>query len=371
MRGKIRGGTILMSAVLVLVLGMIPMRAGAARLNRTSLILLRGQTSVLRLKKYPKKKKRFVWRKTGKAVKIIRKKRSAVRIKAAKPGTSVVKIRSGKKTLKCKVTVIGKNAEVKLGKGSGSTLELGARVAEATSSNPKVVRAIKQGTSVKLKALRGGTAKIMIIVAGGRVVKLEITVPGKDDKNPAEKETETPDTEPAVEKTETPGTEPSVTEPETPDTEPETPSTGVAMITDRPRLRIGCYHYCNSDQHDYANFYPRFIAPVLSIEEANIWIDDLNEEQKTAVEDNINLSNYSDEYKAKLLAVLHRKVVYDNNLKLELDTEFDDEFDTHYHSENGFACTASSSSDRNIYVYGEWTQIPEDEYEEWKKENIR
>lgn len=369
MRGKIRGGTILMSAVLVLVLGMIPMRAGAARLNRTSLILLRGQTSVLRLKKYPKKKKRFVWRKTGKAVKIIRKKRSAVRIKAAKPGTSVVKIRSGKKTLKCKVTVIGKNAEVKLGKGSGSTLELGARVAEATSSNPKVVRAIKQGTSVKLKALRGGTAKIMIIVAGGRVVKLEITVPGKDDKNPAEKETETPDTEPAVEKTETPGTEPSVTEPETPDTEPETPSTGVAMITDRPRLYIGCYYYCNSKDHDYANFYPRFIAPALSVEEANTWIDDLNEEQKTAVEENINASNYSDEYKAKLLAVLHREVTYDDARKAELREQFFDEFEVHMYPQG--TCRASSSSDRSIYVYGEWTQIPEDEYEEWKKENIR
>lgn len=359
-----------MSAVLVLILGMTPMRAGAARLNRTSLILLRGQTSVLRLKKYPKKKKRFVWRKTGKAVKIIRKKRSAVRIKAAKPGTSVVKIRSGKKTLKCKVTVIGKNAEVKLGKGSGSTLELGARVAEATSSNPKVVRAIKQGTSVKLKALRGGTAKIMIIVAGGRVVKLEITVPGKDDKNPAEKETETPDTEPAVEKPETPGTEPSVTEPETPDTEPETPSTGVAMITDRRTVRIGSLYHCNSDKHTYANYFPAFIAPSKSAAEAIAWIEDRKEEEKDFIEQKICESCYSDEYKEKLLNILHGKVELTDELKEALDSEFMEIFSSHFYSASGagFDCTASSSNP-TISFYGPWEMIEEDKYEEWKKLN--
>lgn len=370
-RGRRAGRSLLMMALLSLCFLMLPVKADAAKLDKTSVILLKGKTATVSLKKYPKTTKKFAWKKSGKAVKIIRKKKSTVRLKAVKCGTSVVKIKSGKKTLKCKVTVIKNNAGVKMDKGSNSMLELGKKVVEATSSNPKAVKVVKKGTAVKLTAVGSGTAKVMVITTGGAVTRIEVTVPGKTGDRPTADEPETPGTEPGVEKPDTPGTEPVETDSETPGSETEAPGAGVASITDRPRLYIGCYHYCNSDQHDYANFFPRFIAPVLSIEEANIWIDDLNEEEKTAVEENINASNYSDEYKAKLLAVLHEKVAYDNNLKLELDTEFDDEFESHYYSENGFACRASSSSDRRVYVYGEWTQIPGDEYEEWRKENIK
>lgn len=369
MKKKIRIRVILMVIAFVFLLSAAPIRTEAAKLDKTSVILLKGKTATLNLKKYPKNTKKFAWRKSGKAVKIVKKKKGTVKIKAVKCGTSVVKIKSGKKTLKCKVTVIGKNAEVKLDKGSGSTLELGAKVAEATSSNPKVVKVVKQGTSVKMTALRSGTVKIMVIVAGGKVIKLEITVPGKAAVNPAEEETEVPETEPAVVKPETPGTEPTVTKPETPGTETEVPGAGVASITDRPRLYIGCYYYCNSKEHDYANFYPRFLAPALSTEEANVWIDNLNEEQKMAVEENINASNYSDEYKIKLLTVLRREVAYDDDSKAELRDGFFDEFELHMYPQG--SCRASSSSDRNVYVYGEWTQIPGDEYEEWRKENIK
>lgn len=365
-RGRRSRKGLLMMALLSLCFLVLPVRAEAAKLDKTSVILLKGKTATVSLKKYPKKTKKFAWKKSGKAVKIIRKKKNTAKIKAVKCGTSVVKIKSGKKTLKCKVTVIKNNAEIKLAKGSGSVLELGKKVVEATSSNPKAVKVAKKGTAVKLTAAGSGTAKVMVITAGGAVTRLEITVPGKTGDKPTADEPGTPGTEPVVEKPETPGTEPVVTDPETPGSETEAPGAGVASITDRPRFYIGCYYYCKSDQHDYANFYSRFLAPALSTEEANAWIDALDEEQETAVEENINASNYSDEYKAKLLAVLHREVEYDDAKKAELRDEFFDEFEAHVD-----VCETSTSSDRNVYVYGEWTQIPEDEYEEWRKENIK
>ena len=366
---------LVMAAVFLFLFSAAPVKADAAKLDRTSVILLKGRTASIKLKKYPKKTKKFAWKKSGKAVKIVKKRKGMVKVKAVKCGTSAVKIRSGKKTLECRVTVIGKNAGVKLDKGTGSTLELGARVAEVASSNPKIVKAVNQGTSVKLTALRSGTAKVMAILAGGKVIKVEINVPGKGTDNPAGKVT--PDTEPGVEvpgteaKAETVETGAQTPSTETSETEAEMPDTGEASITDRPRLRIGAYYYCNSDQHDYANFLPRFLAANLTTMEANDWINDLNEEAQIAIQQHINKSNYSDEYKAELLAVLRKDITYDDATKAELTTKFFDEFDKHYHDSNGFLCTASSSSDRNIYVYGEWTQIPGNEYEAWKKENIK
>ena len=358
-----------MMALLSLCFLVLPVKADAAKLDKTSVILLKGKTATVSLKKYPKTTKKFAWKKSGKAVKIIRKKKSTVRLKAVKCGTSVVKIKSGKKTLKCKVTVIKNNAGVKMDKGSNSMLELGKKVVEATSSNPKAVKVAKKGTAVKLTAVGSGTAKVMVITTGGAVTRIEITVPGKTGDKPTADEPETPGTEPVVEKPETPGTEPIVTDPETPGSETEAPGAGVASITDRPRTRIGLYYYCNSDQHEYANFLPRFLAANLTTVAANDWINERNEEEKTAIEENINMSNYSDEYKAELLAVLYGDIAYDDDRKAELTTKFFDEFELHMYPQ-GF-CRASSSSDRNVYVYGEWTQIPEDEYEEWKKENIK
>ena len=77
----------------------------------------------------------------------------------------------------------------------------------------------------------------------------------------------------------------------------------------------------------------------------------------------INESNYSDEYKTKLLEVLHGEMILTDELKTALDTEVMDTFDDHCFE---YGC---SSSNPSVYFYGPWETIPGDEYEEWKKLN--
>lgn len=362
---------LVMAAVFLFLFSAAPVKAGAAKLDRTSVILLKGRTASIKLKKYPKKTKKFAWKKSGKAVKIVKKRKGMVKVKAVKCGTSAVKIRSGKKTLECRVTVIGKNAGVKLDKGTGSTLELGARVAEAASSNPKIVKAVNQGTSVKLTALRSGTSKVMAILAGGKVIKVEINVPGKGTGNPAGKVTpdtepgnEMPDTEPGVE---TPGTEAKAetveTGTQTPSAEtPETPSGGINHNVQRT-VNVGSLYHCNSDKHTFTCFYPNYIARSKTAEEAVAWINARPEEEKAFIEQNINESSYSDEYKTKLLGVLHGDVELTDELKTSLRDELMYTFDDHCFD---YGC---SSSNPNVYFYGPMVSVPDSEYEEWKKEN--
>lgn len=215
---KCRKSIFLALLVLICIL-MLPVKADAAKLDKTSFILLKGKTATVSLKKYPKKTKKFAWKRSGKAVKIIQKKKGTVKVKAMKLGTSVLKIKSGNKTLKCKVTVISSCAKTKLDQGSGTTLELGKKVKKVISSNPEVVKVSKKGTTVKLAARSSGKAQIVATTAGGSVTKLVINVPARKENTLPDKPGETGDLK-------QPETEPAVNPETNPETEPETPGNG-------------------------------------------------------------------------------------------------------------------------------------------------
>ena len=92
--------SIFLALLALLCVMMLPVKADAAKLDKTSFILLKGKTATVTLKNYPKKTRKFAWKRSGKAVKIIQKRKGTVKVKAVKPGTSVLKIKSGNKTLK-------------------------------------------------------------------------------------------------------------------------------------------------------------------------------------------------------------------------------------------------------------------------------
>lgn len=76
----------------------------AAKLNKTSLTLVKGKTYTLKLKGT---KKEATWKtKNKKIAKISGKKKSSVKVKAVKAGKTTITAKVGKKTYKCKVTVI-------------------------------------------------------------------------------------------------------------------------------------------------------------------------------------------------------------------------------------------------------------------------
>ena len=127
--------------------------------------------------------------------------------------------------------MIRSRAKTKLEKGSGTTLELGKKVTKATSSNPKIVKVSKKGTTVKLAALGSGKAQIVAATAGGGVTKLEIRVPARKENTlpdkPAETETpKQPETEPAVSSETNPATEPGTPGTEGTGNEKETEGNG-------------------------------------------------------------------------------------------------------------------------------------------------
>lgn len=373
-----RKGAILSVIAFLFILSITPIRADAAKLNKTSIILMKGRTSTVKLQKYPKKTKKFTWKTTGKAVKLVSRKKATAKVKAVKYGSSVLKIRSGKKTLKCKITVVRNHSKIKLAKGTG-IWELGSRVTNTYSSNTKVVKAARKGTSVKLTALGGGTASVYATTAG-TVYRVTVTVPGKPVKQP--EQPEKPQT-PATEEPETPGTEPGTPEtpgvPDTPEPPKETsewicpgcekcidPEFGLPTVTTiQVETCIGVLYHCNSNKHTYACFYPMFIATNKTAEEAIAWLGERNEEEKALIEQKISESYYSEEFKNKLLDILHGKTEITNEIKKSLRDELLDIFNDHIHE-----CTASSSSP-GVYYYGEWMRVSQCKLDEWKKLYIK
>lgn len=372
-----RKGAILSVIAFLFILSITPIRADAAKLNKTSIILMKGRTSTVKLQKYPKKTKKFTWKTTGKAVKLVSRKKATAKVKAVKYGSSVLKIRSGKKTLKCKITVVRNHSKIKLAKGTG-IWELGSRVTNTYSSNTKVVKAARKGTSVKLTALGGGTASVYATTAG-TVYRVTVTVPGKPVKPEQPEKPQTP----ATEEPETPGTEPGTPGvPDTPEPPEElgewecpgcekciNPESGLRKVTTiQATTRIGVLYYCNSDKHTYACFYPMFIATNKTAEEATAWLAERSEEEKALIEQKISESNYSEEFKNKLLNILHGETEITDELKKSLREEFFDEFELHMYPQG--SCTASSS-DTTVYFEGSWERVAFCKLDEWKKLYIK
>lgn len=101
--------TIIITLAFVCFIGTThPLNAEAAKkpkLNKTSISLQQGKTATLKVKGVSKKTKKYTWKVTGKAVKIVSKKKNTVKVKAVKNGKSLVKIKVNGKTLKCAVKV--------------------------------------------------------------------------------------------------------------------------------------------------------------------------------------------------------------------------------------------------------------------------
>lgn len=370
-----RKGAILSVIAFLFILSITPIRADAAKLNKTSIILMKGRTSTVKLQKYPKKTKKFAWKTTGKAVKLVSRKKATAKVKAVKYGSSVLKIRSGKKTLKCKITVVRNHSKMKLAKGTG-IWELGSRVTNTYSSNTKVVKAARKGTSVKLTALGGGTASVYATTAG-TVYRVTVTVPGKPVQQPEKPQT------PATEQPETPGTEPGTPEtpgtPDTPEAPEETsewicpgcekcidPEFGLPTVTTiQARTDIGSLYHCNNAQHTYVCFMPTYLGRNKTAEEATAWINERNQEEKAMIEQKVSESDYPEEFKNKLLDVLCGRVELTEELKTSLAYELLDIFGDHCYA---YGCSSSSPT---VYYYGEWMRVSECKLDEWKKLYIK
>ena len=89
----------------------------------------------------------------------------------------------------------------------------------------------------------------------------------------------------------------------------------------------------------------------------------MENDEKALAEQKIQESDYPQEYKDKLIIILQGKEILTDISKKELDSEFFD-----YLSNHRFSCGGSTSSE-SVYFYGPWEQIPDSEYDEWKKQN--
>lgn len=92
----------------VCLLGMVnplQIEAKKPKLNKTSIVLRKGKSMILKVSGASKRIKKYTWKVKGKAVKIISKRKNTVKIKAVKAGKSVIRIKINGKTLKCIVKV--------------------------------------------------------------------------------------------------------------------------------------------------------------------------------------------------------------------------------------------------------------------------
>lgn len=153
------------------------------------------------------------------------------------------------------------------------------------------------------------------------------------------------------------------TDPETetkiPETEPETEG---KIYMDRYERYIGSYSRCGWG--DYNSFHPMFLKKSWSAEEATAWIAELNGEEKAFVEESIQKSNYNEEFKNELIDILYQRISLTDEYKEELETNQKTDFSNH-----GFSNNHGNSSVLSVYFYGPWVEIPESEYEQWKKNN--
>lgn len=174
-----------------------PKAAEAAKLNKNSVLLLKGKTVTLQLKGT---KKKAVWKTTRKSIaRFMRKKNTSVKVKAYKAGYTTVSARVGKKTYKCKVHVVDpklNTAAIRLEVGHRKKIVVtgGTGKIKWSSTNPSVATVNASGT---VTARNAGTVKIYAI-QNRKKLSCKVTVqktqtqpgtePGSgDEKKPIEK----------------------------------------------------------------------------------------------------------------------------------------------------------------------------------------
>ena len=366
MKKKMKATLLMAAAFLCFMMTIVPMRAdAAAKLNKTSVLMFKGKVTGIRLTGCPKKMKRSDWKVSGKAVKIIRGKTNMVKVRAVKYGTSTVKIKAGKKTLKCTVRVIRTGAsksKVSLKKGTTSVIEVG-KAAKVTTCNPEVMKVVKNGSVARLTAIKAGTAKITI-QKGSTVVMFTITVPGKNtvlEESEIPEIPNAPETEPeneGIKETEAGGSGSETVR--NPETEPDTEEEITHVV--RRKVSVGQLYYCH--RGDYEVFYPSFFRPTWSAGQANVWIKALKEDERTFTEQKILESDYPEEYKIKLISILKGKTVLTDEVKEKIRNEYFDMLEYHV----VYECE-SSTSDLPVYYYGPWEYLTDSQYEAWKQLN--
>lgn len=142
-----------MFPVVMIMVMMFSLNVQAAKLSKTSITFEKGQTYTLKMKGT---KKKVTWKtKNKKIAGLSNKKKSSVRIKAVKVGKTTITAKVGKKTYKCKVTVVEK-------KKTSST----KNTTESTSTTEEKTTDDSSGTTEKTKS----TYKVWIITKWGKRV---------------------------------------------------------------------------------------------------------------------------------------------------------------------------------------------------------
>lgn len=117
----------------------------AAKLNKTSLTLVKGKTYTLKMSGT---KKKVTWKtKDKKIAKLSNSKKHSVKIKAVKTGKTTVTAKVGKKTYKCRVTVIRKTRKKPSESTSGSSTDAETDT-EQTPTTPNITPTVPDTTPV-------------------------------------------------------------------------------------------------------------------------------------------------------------------------------------------------------------------------------
>lgn len=191
-------------AVLLALMMVFPSSA-APRLNKKSITIRKNKTYTIKVRGT---KARARWKTSKRSVvKLVRKKKSSVKIKAVRPGKAVISARIGKKTYKCRITVVDpKLSKVNLKLNAGDTYRL--KVSQGTgkikwqSSNSQIATV----TNGKVTAKRAGVANITAVQNKKKLTCKVVVVnkttntqdeTGSDESKPAEKKRRWVETKPA------------------------------------------------------------------------------------------------------------------------------------------------------------------------------
>lgn len=185
-RGKMLKSNLTMLILVVMIFAMLFSTEGqAAKLNKSSLILVKGKTYTLKMKGT---KKKVTWKiKNKKIAKLSSKKKSSVKIKAVKAGKTTVTAKIGKKTYKCRITVINK-AKKKASGTSGSKTDEEKKTdkipdktpAEQTTAKKKVWVITKWATSVDTPVYVNKRSEIECIACGYKTEDFDQAVEHQD-----------------------------------------------------------------------------------------------------------------------------------------------------------------------------------------------
>lgn len=367
---------------------LLPMQTQAApKISRKKITLTEGKTATLRVKGTKGKVK---WKSSKKKVVAVKKTGARkAKITAKKKGQAKVTAIVGRKKLVCQVTVKAKGTsgsskkpgkdEKNPGRDSASLKAPKLKKADIMENSVRVYWSYVDGAT-GYEILRKDTGEWTVIATAcknalsytdttvkpgmvytytvraldgskkGRydATGIKAAVPGKPDGETGETGSGggsgTGETEPGT---------------KVPETEPTTES---KVYVDRYTRCIGLTQHCNHG--DYDCFSPGFLSLCSSEIEATAWIDDLNNEERTYIEENIKKSNYNEEFKNELIDILFRNVSLTDEYREELETRQKNDFSNH-----GFSNNHGRSSLLEIYFYGPYVEIPESEYEEWLKNN--